>query len=82
MSGGEYRYFYNKLLDFAGEILNDDDQIVQPCPRSNYELRLEFSKLLEDIAVCCKTIEWTDSGDLSEEDMVECLQKMLSRIKK
>jgi len=82
MSGGEYFYFYNKLLNFAEDILNDDDEIVQPCPRPHQEIRAEFSKLLTDIATCCKAIEWADSSDISQEDMKKCLEKMLSRIKK
>jgi hypothetical protein len=70
MSGGEYNYFYLKVLDFCEQLQNKDTN-----PK-----RAALAELLTKMAEELRIIEWADSGDCSEwkgEDAIDNILKGL-----
>ena len=74
MSGGAYDYCYQHAEDFARQLTEQGPSVN---PR-----RAAFAELLKLTATAMHDIEWVDSGDYSEGQEFEAIDKVFSFLKK
>ena len=72
MSGGHYDYAFIKVSEFAGS-LEDADIIPE---------RERFKELLILVSTAMHDIEWVDSGDYSDGEEIESIEKIFSFLNK
>jgi agmatine/peptidylarginine deiminase len=70
MSGGSYDYFSFKFDEFIRDLKDDTEE------------RKKFKKLLKLVSYAVYTIEWVDSGDLSQGDENKHIDKVFNFLEK
>jgi hypothetical protein len=77
MSGGNYEYFYLKLQNFIEEV----ERWEEENPDYKSDERKKFKDVMKEASNVLKSIEWTDSGDSSQEATNIAIQKFFDSIK-
>lgn len=91
MSGGSYNYLCHA---HAGEIFNHEsdiesmaDRLKPICPeaaaktRAIMAKRAEVQAMIDEMTDLWRAVEWTDSCDCSESDLVEAIEKWKAKVK-
>jgi len=73
MSGGYYRYFYLKLIEFAEEVESDAKDTTSTISPAMRDKMQNFHKEILDMAVKARALEWFLSSDTLEQEAYNAL---------
>lgn len=79
MSGGRYKYFYIELQNLVGKINENIDQTNDNLEVIN--VKNDLMKIIEAITPAIKSLEWYDSGDISENTLSDDIKKAKESLK-